>query len=163
MSRSRTQTHPTEWWSWHDFFHNAMLTLDTKCSRCHEICKDTTWSCSEKSSSWHENRAYNIHENAGHVAIAKENVQHQVTNSVNVPAEKDAVRQIRNPQKPALGKTEPTTTFETFCAHFPSYGQGINETLRMLVYGCERRTWRTQRHREHPGIKNYQHACGASV
>ena len=42
-----------------------------------------------------------------------------------------------------LGKTQPATTFETLCEHFPSYGQGIKETLRLLVHGCERRMRRT--------------------
>ena len=73
-----------------------------------------------------KSRACNIHENARHVAFATENVRHQITNSVIVAGEKDAVRQMRSPQKPTLRKTQPTTTSETVCAHVP-YGHGINE------------------------------------
>ena len=55
------------------------------------------------------------------------------SHEVIAPAENDAVRQMRSPQKPTLLKMQPTTTSETVCAHLQSYGR---ELMKHFVCWC---------------------------
>ena len=89
-------------------------------------------------------RACKIHENAGHVANAGENIQHldQVTKSLRVlktmQSDKCEVHKSQHFLKcnppPHLKQSVPT-----------SHRMGT-ELIRLLVQGCERRMRRTQRH-----------------
>ena len=72
------------------FFRNAMLTADIKINAAGAMkyVKTPHGHAAKSLAPGMKGRACNIHENAGHVAIATENLRHQITNSVIVPGEK---------------------------------------------------------------------------
>ena len=71
------------------FFRNAMLTVDIKnAAGAAKYVNAPHGHAATSLAPGMKSRACNVHENAGHVPIATENVRHQITNSVIVPGEK---------------------------------------------------------------------------